>query len=69
MQKILGLAVALLLCVGCGGVNASTATYAPVDGPACAAQQRAQYSDAQWASMSALERGVAGLQAAEACTP
>jgi hypothetical protein len=69
MQKILGLVVSLLLCAGCDGVNASTANYAPVDGPACAAAQRAQYSDAQWASMSALERGIAGMQAAEACTP
>jgi hypothetical protein len=62
MQKILGLVFALLLlCAGCG--EASDAQRA------CAAQQRAQYSDAQWAEMNQVQRAMAGAAAAEACTP
>jgi uncharacterized lipoprotein YmbA len=63
------LIAALLLLAGCGDVNASTATYTPIDSAGCAAQQRSQYSYAEWEAMSPLERGIAGAIAVEACTP
>ena len=70
MKRLILWAFVAILCAGCGNeVNVSTATYAPLDSRQCAQAQRQQYSDAQWAAMSPLERGIAGAMAAGECTP
>jgi len=67
MQKILGLVVALLLlCAGCGGVSASTATYAPVDSAQCY-QDINEAVRGDWAGLTKAQRALVGIKSIQIC--